>query len=91
MKLRRTLLTAAAAASAAARPGPAHRRPGAELQVRIPHVAGGGHRLPLGQGRRDLGQQGEGKNQGRINIKLYPGVSLMQGDQTREFGACARA
>lgn len=25
------------------------------------------------------------RTQGRINIKLYPGVSLIQGDQTREF------
>jgi TRAP-type C4-dicarboxylate transport system substrate-binding protein len=27
------------------------------------------------------------RTQGRINIKLYPGVSLVQGDQTREFSA----
>jgi tripartite ATP-independent transporter DctP family solute receptor len=27
------------------------------------------------------------RTQGRINIKLYPGVSLIQGDQTREFSA----
>jgi tripartite ATP-independent transporter DctP family solute receptor len=27
------------------------------------------------------------RTQGRINIKLYPGVSLLQGDQTREFSA----
>ena len=29
------------------------------------------------------------RTQGRINIKLYPGVSLLQGDQTREFSALA--
>jgi TRAP-type C4-dicarboxylate transport system substrate-binding protein len=28
-----------------------------------------------------------GAHPGRINIKLYPGVSLIQGDQTREFSA----
>jgi tripartite ATP-independent transporter DctP family solute receptor len=27
------------------------------------------------------------RTQGRINMKLYPGVSLIQGDQTREFSA----
>lgn len=27
------------------------------------------------------------RTNGRINIKLYPGVSLIQGDQTREFSA----
>jgi TRAP-type C4-dicarboxylate transport system substrate-binding protein len=27
------------------------------------------------------------KTQGRINIKLYPGTSLVGGDQTREFTA----
>lgn len=27
------------------------------------------------------------RTHGRINIKLYPGVSLIQGDQTREFSA----
>lgn len=27
------------------------------------------------------------RTSGRINIKLYPGVSLIQGDQTREFSA----
>jgi hypothetical protein len=27
------------------------------------------------------------RTKGRINIKLYPGVSLVQGDQTREFSA----
>jgi tripartite ATP-independent transporter DctP family solute receptor len=27
------------------------------------------------------------RTQGRINIKLYPGVSLVQGDQTREFSS----
>ena len=27
------------------------------------------------------------RTQGRINMKLYPGVSLINGDQTREFSA----
>ena len=45
----------------------------------------------LGQGRRDLGQPGERAHAGRINIKLYPGVSLVQGDQTASSARCARA
>ena len=27
------------------------------------------------------------RTEGRINIKVYPGTSLVQGDQTREFTA----
>jgi TRAP-type C4-dicarboxylate transport system substrate-binding protein len=34
-----------------------------------------------------VGRQGARAHQGRINIKLYPGTSLVQGDQTREFSA----
>ena len=44
----------------------------------------------MGQGRQtviDLVRQRTG---GRINIKLYPGTSLVQGDQTREFTAIRR-
>lgn len=66
-------------------PLPPWRKPRTE---RIPHVAGAGHRLPLGQGRRAVqAEQSRERTDGRINIKLYPGVSLIQGDQTREFSA----
>ena len=46
-----------------------------------------GSAFPWGQGAdiwADLVRQ---RTDGRINIKVYPGVSLVQGDQTREFTA----
>ncbi len=41
----------------------------------------------MGQGRRDLADLVRQRTSGRINIKLYPGTSLVAGDQTREFSA----
>ena len=41
----------------------------------------------MGPGRRDLVNLVRERTQGRINIKVYPGTSLVQGDQTREFTA----
>lgn len=46
-----------------------------------------GTAFPWGQGAQiwiDLVRE---RTQGRINMKLYPGVSLINGDQTREFSA----
>ncbi|HEX7386906.1 MAG TPA: C4-dicarboxylate ABC transporter, partial [Castellaniella sp.] len=46
-----------------------------------------GTTFPWGQGAviwSDLVRQ---RTNGRINIKVYPGTSLVQGDQTREFTA----
>jgi TRAP-type transport system periplasmic protein len=42
---------------------------------------------PWGQAGRIWADLVKERTQGRINIKLYPGVSLIQGDQTREFSA----
>ncbi|HOV20921.1 MAG TPA: DctP family TRAP transporter solute-binding subunit, partial [Ottowia sp.] len=42
---------------------------------------------PWGKGGEIWANKVKEKTQGRINIKLYPGVSLIQGDQTREFSA----
>ncbi len=42
---------------------------------------------PWGQGGEIWAKMVKERSQGRINIKLYPGVSLIQGDQTREFSA----
>lgn len=42
---------------------------------------------PWGQAARIWSDLVKERTQGRINIKLYPGVSLIQGDQTREFSA----
>ncbi|WP_374353518.1 DctP family TRAP transporter solute-binding subunit [Limnohabitans sp.] len=42
---------------------------------------------PWGQAAKIWSDLVKERTQGRINIKLYPGVSLIQGDQTREFSA----
>lgn len=42
---------------------------------------------PWGQAGKIWADLVKERTQGRINIKLYPGVSLIQGDQTREFSA----
>ena len=46
-----------------------------------------GTAFPWGAGGEIWDNKVREKTDGRINIKLYPGVSLVQGDQTREFSA----
>ena len=46
-----------------------------------------GTAFPWGKGGEIWANKVRERTQGRINIKLYPGVSLIQGDQTREFSA----
>ena len=46
-----------------------------------------GPAYPWGKGGEIWANLVKERTQGRINIKLYPGVSLIQGDQTREFSA----
>lgn len=46
-----------------------------------------GTAFPWGKGGEIWANMVKERTQGRINIKLYPGVSLVQGDQTREFTA----
>lgn len=46
-----------------------------------------GPAFPWGKGGEIWANMVKERTQGRINIKLYPGVSLVQGDQTREFTA----
>ena len=46
-----------------------------------------GPAFPWGKGGEIWASLVKERTQGRINIKLYPGVSLIQGDQTREFSA----
>ncbi|MGB3067133.1 MAG: DctP family TRAP transporter solute-binding subunit [Ottowia sp.] len=46
-----------------------------------------GTAFPWGKGGELWANKVREKTGGRINIKLYPGVSLIQGDQTREFSA----
>ena len=46
-----------------------------------------GTAFPWGKGGELWASKVRERTNGRINIKLYPGVSLIQGDQTREFSA----
>lgn len=46
-----------------------------------------GTAFPWGKAGERWGETVRQKTNGRINIKLYPGVSLVAGDQTREFTA----
>ena len=46
-----------------------------------------GTAFPWGQAGERWSELVKEKTQGRINIKLYPGTSLVGGDQTREFTA----
>lgn len=46
-----------------------------------------GPAFPWGKGGEIWAELVKQRTNGRINIKLYPGTSLVQGDQTREFTA----
>lgn len=46
-----------------------------------------GTAFPWGKGGEIWANLVKERTQGRINIKMYPGVSLVNGDQTREFTA----
>ena len=46
-----------------------------------------GTAFPWGKGGEIWADLVRERTEGRINIKLYPGTSLVQGDQTREFSA----
>jgi TRAP-type transport system periplasmic protein len=82
--LRRTLLlTLSAVALAAALPAIAQTKYAPEY--RLSTVVGTA--FPWGKGGEIWGNIVRERTQGRINIKLYPGVSLVAGDQTREFTA----
>lgn len=86
-KLRRTLLTAVAAASTTlvlGLPATAQAQ-NYKSEYRMSLVVGTA--FPWGKGGEIWANKVKEKTQGRINIKLYPGVSLIQGDQTREFSA----
>ncbi len=86
MKLRRTLLTLVAAAAAlGAMSMNATAQTAYKAEYRLSLVLG--PPLPWGTGGKIWADLIKERTQGRINIKLYPGVSLIQGDQTREFSA----
>ncbi|WP_428002541.1 DctP family TRAP transporter solute-binding subunit [Acidovorax sp.] len=86
MKLRTFLTSAVAAAAALAFAAPAAIAQTAyKSEYRMSLVLGTA--FPWGKGGELWANKVRERTQGRINIKLYPGVSLIQGDQTREFSA----
>ena len=86
MKLRRTLVSLLAAAAAlGAFSTPAVADMPYKSEYRMSLVLGTA--FPWGKGGQIWADLVKERTKGRINIKLYPGVSLIQGDQTREFSA----
>ncbi|MBS0390555.1 MAG: DctP family TRAP transporter solute-binding subunit [Proteobacteria bacterium] len=84
MKLRTFLASTVAAAATLAFATPALAQ-NYKSEYRMSLVLGPA--FPWGKGGELWAAKVKEKTQGRINIKLYPGVSLIQGDQTREFSA----
>ena len=85
MKLRTFLTTAMAAAAALAFSAPTLAQTPYKSEYRMSLVLGTA--FPWGKGGELWAGKVRERTNGRINIKLYPGVSLIQGDQTREFSA----
>lgn len=82
----RSLLGATLCAGAAllAAAGPAHAQ-NYKSEYKLSIVVG--TQFPWGQGAEIWSRLVKERTEGRINIKVYPGTSLVQGDQTREFTA----
>ncbi|WP_406623172.1 DctP family TRAP transporter solute-binding subunit [Acidovorax sp. SDU_ACID1] len=85
MKLRTFLASAVAAAAALTVAAPAIAQSNYKSEYRLSLVLG--PPTPWGMAGQIWADLVKERTQGRINIKLYPGVSLIQGDQTREFSA----
>jgi tripartite ATP-independent transporter DctP family solute receptor len=85
MKFRRTLLGLALAATALTFGTGAMAQAAYKAEYRMSLVLG--PPTPWGQAGKIWADLVKERTAGRINIKLYPGVSLIQGDQTREFSA----
>ncbi|WP_332825067.1 DctP family TRAP transporter solute-binding subunit [Ramlibacter sp.] len=85
MKFRRTLLGLAMAATALAFTNTAIAQSNYKAEYKMSLVLG--PPTPWGMAGQIWADLVRERTQGRINIKLYPGVSLVQGDQTREFSA----
>jgi tripartite ATP-independent transporter DctP family solute receptor len=80
--MKRRLLFAALAAAFAFS---AHAQGSYKAEYKLSTVVGPA--FPWGKGGEIWADLVKQRTSGRINIKLYPGVSLVQGDQTREFTA----
>ena len=85
MKFRRTLLGLALAATALAFTQGAIAQSNYKAEYKMSLVLG--PPTPWGMAGKIWADLVKERTHGRINIKLYPGVSLIQGDQTREFSA----
>ncbi|MCD0418323.1 DctP family TRAP transporter solute-binding subunit [Rubrivivax sp. JA1024] len=87
--MKRTFLKFTLAACALAAAGVASAQtalpPGYKAEYRMSLVLGTA--FPWGKGGEIWANLVRERTQGRINIKLYPGTSLVAGDQTREFPA----
>jgi tripartite ATP-independent transporter DctP family solute receptor len=82
---RRILFTALAAAISLFGASGAHAQAAYKSEYKLSTVVGPA--FPWGKGGEIWADLVKQRTNGRINIKLYPGVSLVQGDQTREFTA----
>jgi tripartite ATP-independent transporter DctP family solute receptor len=76
---------AALAAIAALASGPALSQGKYQPEYRLSTVVGTA--FPWGKAGERWGELVRQRTNGRINIKMYPGASLVAGDQTREFTA----
>jgi tripartite ATP-independent transporter DctP family solute receptor len=85
MKTRSLLKFALAAAALACVATGAHAQGAYKSEYKMSLVVGTA--FPWGKGGEIWANLVRERTSGRINIKLYPGVSLVQGDQTREFTA----
>ena len=78
-------LVALALAATFAVGAPAYAQQKYQPEYRLSTVLGTA--FPWGKGGERWAELVKEKTQGRINIKMYPGTSLVAGDQTREFTA----
>ncbi len=78
-------LFALAAAAALVLSAPSYAQQKYQPEYRLSTVLGSA--FPWGKGGERWAQLVKEKTDGRINIKMYPGTSLVAGDQTREFTA----
>jgi tripartite ATP-independent transporter DctP family solute receptor len=85
MKFRRSLLALAALATALGTFSVSATAQNYKAEYKLSLVLG--PPTPWGMAGKIWADMVKERTQGRINIKLYPGVSLIQGDQTREFSA----
>jgi len=82
---RRSLMMALAAAGLALGVQPALSQSKYQAEYRLSTVVGTA--FPWGKAGERWGELVKSRTNGRINIKMYPGASLVAGDQTREFTA----